>query len=333
MKEVHSTMALQQFVCCFTVLIIFLCKGSEQLTCGTALKNNRIIGGQDATSGSWPWHALVNYLYGGTLITDQWVLTAASITPLVSSNVYLGRYTLSGLNPNEVTRTVEEVTCHPNYNDLTLENDICLLKLSAPVNFTDYIRPICLASENSTFNSDTISWAISFFSQTEYDSEFTPVQQEVNLPIVGNSECIKTYSDPVLESAIKNGICAGAVGKTPCSFDEGGPLMTKKESVWVQSGVLSFTSCKGLGLYTRVSRYQKWINDTVTGTPPGFVTVTSSTSPLSATAPPTLPPTAPTTVICQSVFCCGENLIHFTHFTSLCALVVLLHIFAGIGGT
>uniref|UniRef100_A0A3Q0R813 Peptidase S1 domain-containing protein n=1 Tax=Amphilophus citrinellus TaxID=61819 RepID=A0A3Q0R813_AMPCI len=123
--------------------------------CGTALKNNRILGGQDATSGSWPWYAVLYNYFGGTLITDQWVLTAASIAP---PDVYLGRYNLSGLNPNEVNRTVEKVICHPNYTFWTYENDICLLKLSAPVNFTDYIRPICLASENSTFNNDTSSW-------------------------------------------------------------------------------------------------------------------------------------------------------------------------------
>lgn len=81
---------------------------------------------------------------------------------LSSTKVYLGRHSQSGLNPNEVTQTLKNIVCHPDYNPSTNENDICLLKLSAPVNFTDYIQPICLASENSTFYSGTSSWVTGF---------------------------------------------------------------------------------------------------------------------------------------------------------------------------
>ncbi|XP_039456524.1 tryptase beta-2-like [Oreochromis aureus] len=55
------------------------------------LETEGIIGGQDATPGSWPWHALVvaygPYGYkqcGGSLITNQWVLTAARCIPMLS---------------------------------------------------------------------------------------------------------------------------------------------------------------------------------------------------------------------------------------------------------
>lgn len=50
--------------------------------------------------------------------------------------------------------------CHPDYDFLTIDNDICLLQLAAPVNFTDEISPVCLASRNSTFHSGTSSWVI-----------------------------------------------------------------------------------------------------------------------------------------------------------------------------
>lgn len=63
-----------------------------------------------------------------------------------------------GNNPNEVSRKVSQAICHPAYSWYTLDNDICLLRLSAPVNFTDYISPVCLAAANSTILSRTRSW-------------------------------------------------------------------------------------------------------------------------------------------------------------------------------
>ncbi|XP_039460475.1 prostasin-like [Oreochromis aureus] len=191
-------MALQQCVCCFTVVIISLCKGchSEQPACGSrAVKSSSITGGQHATPESWPWYAEVNSLFGGSLITDQWVLTTASITlfDFSSIEVYLGRHSKSGSNPNEVNRSVVNFTCHPEFNSSTHENDICLLKLSAPVNFTDYIQPICLASENSTFDNETSSWVISFGD--DGNDSLANTLQEVRIKIVENFKCKFIYED------------------------------------------------------------------------------------------------------------------------------------------
>ncbi|KAL4007310.1 hypothetical protein ACER0C_001162 [Sarotherodon galilaeus] len=258
-------MALQQFVCCFTVLIISLCKA-----CGSrAVKSSSITGGQHATPGSWPWYAEVNSLFGGSLISDQWVLTTASITlfDFSSIEVYLGRHSKSGSNPNEVNRTVVNITCHPEFNSSTRENDICLLKLSAPVNFTDYIQPICLASENSTFDNETSSWVIGFGDDD--DGSFTKTLKEAKVPIMGNNKCKCIYQGSYTKIT-ENMNCAG---------DE--------DSFWLQSGVLSVSACGAFpSVFTRVSQYQKWISDKVTGTPTGSVTFTS---PDSSTSPTTSP--------------------------------------------
>ena len=72
--------------------------------------------------------------------------------------VSLGRQSLQGDNPNEVTKSVSQIILHPNYDSFTSDNDIALLKLSSPVQFTDYIRPVCLAATGSMFNSGIDSW-------------------------------------------------------------------------------------------------------------------------------------------------------------------------------
>ncbi|XP_006811034.1 serine protease 27, partial [Neolamprologus brichardi] len=133
--------------------------------CGQAPLNTRIVGGQVAPVGSWPWQVSLqrsgSHFCGGSLINSQWVLTAAHCFQTITATgltVNLGRQSLQGSNPNAESRTVTKIINHPNYNSVTFNNDICLLQLSSPVTFNNYISPVCLAASNSTFYSGVNSW-------------------------------------------------------------------------------------------------------------------------------------------------------------------------------
>lgn len=79
-------------------------------------------------------------------------------TDTTDLNVYLGRQNQQGRNPNEQMRIVARIMKHPDYNERTREKDIALVLLGAPVAFTDFISPVCLAANGSTFHNDTHSW-------------------------------------------------------------------------------------------------------------------------------------------------------------------------------
>uniref|UniRef100_A0A3B5AZP8 Chymotrypsin-like protease CTRL-1 n=1 Tax=Stegastes partitus TaxID=144197 RepID=A0A3B5AZP8_9TELE len=247
--------------------------------CGRSMVNSYNAGVRNATPGSWPWQAALSangsVFCGGSLITDEWVLTAAYCTARMNINdtmVRLGLQTVSGVNPNEVSRGIVANVCFPAYDPETYDNDICLLKLSAPVNFTDYIRPVCLAAANSTFYSGT-SFITGFGSTDNFGSN-PNVLQQVNIPRFGRRQC--ECEQP---NVTRNMICAG--GQASCRGDYGGPLVNSNgpNSSWIQSGILSgdydCATPRGPGVYTLVSRYQQWIEATVTGMPPGFITFTS----------------------------------------------------------
>lgn len=84
--------------------------------------------------------------------------------------VKLGLYTLSGSNPNAVTKPISLIVIHPNYNKKTSDNDICLLELSTAVTFNDYISPTCLAATGSSVFNGTMSW-VTGWGTTSFQGE------------------------------------------------------------------------------------------------------------------------------------------------------------------
>ncbi|KAK7938539.1 hypothetical protein WMY93_001865 [Mugilogobius chulae] len=204
--------------------------------------------------------------------------------------VYLGRRNQSDSNPNEVKRNVSQIINHL-FSIITVVNDMTLLKLASPVNFTDYIRPVCLAGSGSTLNAGTNVWNTGW-GATSYPGPSPTILQEVEMPIVGNRECACNYSAFV--SVTDNMLCAGPAegGKGACFGDSGGPLVYKTGSVWIEFGLVSFgVPCAVAtypSVYTRVSKYEDWIKSHITENQPGFINFTSSgtDSDLSFTCPP-----------------------------------------------
>lgn len=51
------------------------------LVCGRPVYSGRVVGGQDAVAGRWPWQVSLHFgqtqVCGGSLISDRWILTAA----------------------------------------------------------------------------------------------------------------------------------------------------------------------------------------------------------------------------------------------------------------
>ncbi|XP_074552507.1 chymotrypsin-like protease CTRL-1 [Halichoeres trimaculatus] len=274
---------------CGVLLVSLTISGSlaQMDVCGVAPLNTKIVGGQSADAGTWPWqvslHRDGSHFCGGSLISSRWVLTAAHCFPSSSLRgllAYMGRDNQDFLNPNEVSRSVTRIINHPDYEDTPNNNDISLLELSSDVTFTDYIKPVCLAASGSVFPANTNCWVTGWGDiQSGVPPSFPQTLREVEVPIVSNSDCSESYN-----TLTDNMICAGLTegGKDSCQGDSGGPLVCKNGTVWVESGVVSFgrgcAQANFPGVYARVSRYQTWISQQIGSDLPGFVTFVSDGS-------------------------------------------------------
>nr|XP_057918663.1 uncharacterized protein LOC131110034 [Doryrhamphus excisus] len=301
-------MTITEWLHVLPLLSLFTANSHAQLdVCGIASLNTRIVGGENAPEGSWPWQASLqesdSHVCGGSLINKEWVLSAAhcfSSTSTLGWSVSLGLQNLQGSNPNEVSRTVDTIILHPDFDSSSFNNDIALLRLSSAVPFTAYIRPVCLAASSSEFHNGTDSWVTGWGTVQEGVSlPFPQTLQEVEVPVVGNRQCNCLNG---VGSVTDNMICAGVLegGKDACQGDSGGPMMSQQDSIWVQSGIVSFGfGCARPnlpGVYARVSSYQSWINSHISSDKPGFVHFNSSglDSDSNYTCPGLPPPIMPT---------------------------------------
>ena len=115
-----------------------------------------------------------------------------------------------------------QVIQHPEYNSGTESNDIALVKLSQPLDLNDRtdIAPICLPPSGSSdsYSGDTaiaIGWGL-----TSEGGSSSNTLRKVNLPILSNLDCRRSYGNRVRD----NMVCAGSFsgGIDTCQGDSGG---------------------------------------------------------------------------------------------------------------
>lgn len=142
-------------------------------------------------------------------------------------------------------------------------NDIALIRLEEPIEFSDTIQPVELPSESSWFNGIQ-AVASGFGLQNTSAPSIAPVLQWAHLNTISNLECYRSFGFLVARTSV---ICAvGRQGESACNGDSGGPLITEDG---VQIGLTSFGSGEGChrgfpSVFTRVTRYLDWISE-VTG--------------------------------------------------------------------
>jgi secreted trypsin-like serine protease len=129
------------------------------------------------------------------------------------------------LASNGKTYLVNSVIVNPSYNSLTHENDVALLRLAGPINFTN-ATPIRLVSpydiSQGAIDPGVMSWVTGFGLISVTPEVFPTTLQKVQLPIISNAQA-STVWGPIPATDLMAGFLNG--NKDACSGDSGGPLV------------------------------------------------------------------------------------------------------------
>lgn len=242
---------------------------------------DRIVGGREAARGEFPWqvslqlnhphYGKVSHWCGGVIIDKQWVLTAAHcvINPMFVLphpqfwKVRVGEHHLKRPESSEKIVEVSHVYYYPWYHGY--DNDLALFRLKKPLEFGDYVKPICLADEDTQFSG--LTCVASGWGKVDFHSKGSDILRAVEIKIFDNEVCNAAYKEKFKIPIRQFHVCAGELsgGKGTCMGDSGGPLACMRSGSWYLLGLTSFGSgCAKPGfpdVYTRVPEFTKWIKE------------------------------------------------------------------------
>ncbi|XP_029711269.2 uncharacterized protein LOC109422069 isoform X2 [Aedes albopictus] len=254
--------------------------------------------GNQVEEGHWPWHAAVyqrlkgddpfKYGCGGTLVNERHVLTAAHcVVKRISRNqlpaityeieLHFGQHQLSNVTDSVIIRDVSKAHVHPEY--ALNRNDIAVLAMRLPVDYSDTVIPICLdqkVDRDLRELEGQRGW-ITGWGKTE-NGNLSDVLQTASMPVVSYVNCLK--DDPLLYGHIlnENVFCAGNKNKTgPGPGDSGGGMYISDGDRWILRGIVSLGKYNELKqevdplkytVFVNVQPYLTWIKEVIAESEP-----------------------------------------------------------------
>ncbi|XP_072940091.1 serine protease ndl [Epargyreus clarus] len=234
---------------------------------------SRVVGGKPSQPAAWPWMIALyrdgSFHCGGVVISHNWIMSAAHCVHKFWEHYYevqVGMLRRFSFSPQEQNHRVTHIIVNKNYNRQDMKNDLSLLKVFPALQFSRWVRPICLPGSTTAGPDwmwgpapDTMCTAVGWGATVEHGPD-PDHMREVNVPIW---EHCKHREDLAGKE-----ICAGFVegGRDACQGDSGGPLLCrnpKNSQQWYIAGIVSHgDGCARKnepGVYTRVSIFVKWI--------------------------------------------------------------------------
>ncbi|KXN66273.1 trypsin-like serine protease [Conidiobolus coronatus NRRL 28638] len=236
----------------------------------------RIVNG-NAVNPPFKYHNIVSLQYngahacGGTLLTDNCVVTAAHCTTepgsewLWTANLHRHNLNKTSEQENGSSYRVKKFIDYPYYNKAKKLNDITVWKLDNKKSSKVYRTYF---DWSDTIDTDYSMVKVMGWGVTKYKGQISQILQEIDIPIYPKDLCEKNYLSFKDKYPFdkETQFCGGDLdgGKDACTGDSGGPLFQiDDEGQMILQGLVSWGDNCGKpgrpGIYTKLIHYLDWV--------------------------------------------------------------------------
>lgn len=186
--------------------------------------------------------------------------------------IYLGRYNImKWMEEGSQVREVESIIVHSEYmkNETSFDADVSIVILKSRVQYSQYIRPICLWDGSNNINDIVgASGTVVGWGRDGNGNIVSAEPQKISIPIVSEAACLRS-SDTYRYITSKRTFCAGQKnGRGPCNGDSGSGMTIMRDNRWILRGIVSaaladpIKNTCNLGEYvvfTDAAKFVNWI--------------------------------------------------------------------------
>ncbi|XP_016967495.3 trypsin alpha-like [Drosophila biarmipes] len=241
------------FFSCFLLLL-----ATSVLSAGRVPQpEERIIGGDYIKIEQAPWQVSLQiygqHACGGSIYSKDIIITAAhcrftSEGVRLEAEIFTVRVGSTLKNIGGRVVQVAAIKSFERYVVNTSTNDIAVMRLSEPLEFSNKVQPISWAEKNPAPGTPAY---VSGWGAILADDDFIEIDEKYTYPNRLQGVQVQITHD------LTDKITAGNDRKTTCNGDSGGALVVNHQLVGVVSSGPEY--CDGRSIYTSVPHFRDWI--------------------------------------------------------------------------
>uniref|UniRef100_A0A667Z3Z9 trypsin n=1 Tax=Myripristis murdjan TaxID=586833 RepID=A0A667Z3Z9_9TELE len=223
------------------------------------MQQGRIVGGYTPAPHSIKYIVSIQktmgqHFCGGSLVNKYWVLTAAHCNMGVNEMVIVaGDFSLSRYEGTEQFFIPHLLIPHPQYNSITNNNDIMLIKVQYSKRFylNSYVTTVPLPRQGASLAEGRVCRVSGWGFTSSSGGQIPSSLQTVNLLLVSNTD----FS--IKPCRLSDSLVLLFQG------DSGGPLVCEGRVYGLVSWGKGCADARYPGVYTAVSKFRSWIDNTI----------------------------------------------------------------------